>query len=69
MISLLSSPSPERDTGCERIVRINALDTEEGQADLQAICTHKLAPDAIFAPEMIPPAAIRGSQTGWRRQG
>lgn len=52
MIRLLSSPSPERDTGYERIVRINALDTEEGQADLQAICTHKLAPDAILLPKI-----------------
>jgi len=52
MVALLSSPSPARDTGYERVVRINALDTEDGQADIEAICAHKLAPDAILVPKI-----------------
>jgi len=52
MVALLSSPSPERDTGYERVVRINALATEDGQADIEAICAHKLAPDAILVPKI-----------------
>jgi len=52
MVALLSSPSPARDNGYERVVRINALDTEDGQADIEAICAHKLAPDAILVPKI-----------------
>jgi len=52
MVALLSSPSPARDTGYERVVRINALDTEDGQADIEAICAHKLAPEAILVPKI-----------------
>ena len=52
MVALLSSPSPARDTGYERVVRINALDTEDGQADIEAICAHKLAPNAILVPKI-----------------
>ncbi len=55
MIHLLSSPPPSRAEGAsdyERIVRINALDTEDGHADIQAICEHQLAPDAILVPKI-----------------
>ena len=52
MVALLSSPSPAHDTGYERVVRINALDTEDGQADIEAICAHKLAPNAILVPKI-----------------
>lgn len=36
----------------EYIVRINALDTEEGQEDIQAIIAHHLAIDAVLIPKV-----------------
>jgi len=51
---------PQADDGIERIVRINALSTDDGQADIAAILAAGSPPPAVMLPKVNAPEDVRG---------
>jgi len=58
MLELFAAPHP--DDGIERIVRINALSTDDGEADMAAILSADNPPPAIMLPKVDSPDDVRG---------
>ena len=58
MLELFAEPPP--DDGIERIVRINALSTDDGKADIAAILGAERGPPAIMLPKVNSPEDVRG---------
>ena len=53
----------------ELMVRINALDTEWGQADIDAICAFATAPDAVLIPKIDTAADVVKAITAFETAG
>lgn len=58
MLELFAAPHPK--DGIERIVRINALSTDDGKADIAAILGAERPPPAIMLPKVNAPDDVRG---------
>lgn len=58
MLELFAEPPP--DDGIERIVRVNALSTDDGKADMAAILGAGRGPPAIMLPKVNSPEDVRG---------
>ncbi len=52
--------NPQADDGIERIVRVNALSTDDGEADMAAILGADSPPPAIMLPKVNSPEEVRG---------
>lgn len=67
MLELFAKPQP--DDGIERIVRVNALSTDDGKADMAAILGAGHPPPAIMLPKVNSPEDVRGVAEAFDKAG
>jgi len=67
MLALFAAPHP--DDGIERIVRVNALSTDDGEADMAAILSADNPPPAIMLPKVNSPEDVRGVAEAFDKAG
>lgn len=60
---------PQADDGIERIVRVNALSTDDGKADMAAILGADHPPPAIMLPKVNSPEDVRGVAEAFDKAG